>query len=134
MLSKYSDTVAATKKTRNEIESKKREKQVFDSLARKREKDIIDRKKRMSKIVEESNYAYEARYLQYVNWYFYHGDRFYRDDLQNKMFSIRERMVKETAEYEEQLLEMGKTIEQEELKRTEIERAVSVILVLYINT
>ena len=34
-------------------------------------------------------------------------------------------MVKEVAEYEEQVLDMGRTIEQEELKRAEIERAVS---------
>ena len=60
--------MAATKKIRNEIESKKREKQVFDRLARRREKDILDRKKRMSKIVEESNYAYEARYLSHHHY------------------------------------------------------------------
>eukprot|EP00026_Physarum_polycephalum_P002978 Phypoly_transcript_02987.p1 GENE.Phypoly_transcript_02987~~Phypoly_transcript_02987.p1 ORF type:complete len:614 (+),score=97.37 Phypoly_transcript_02987:98-1939(+) len=111
VLSKHSETVAQTKKIRHDIESKKREKQVFDSLARKREKDIIDRKKRMSKIVEESNYAYEAR-----------------DDLQNKMFSIRERMVKETAEHEEQLIEMRKLIEQEEQRRSEIERVITALV------
>lgn len=57
---------------------------------------------------------------------------YYRDDLQNKMFSIRERMVKEQQEYEEQLLEMGKLIEQEELKRAEIERTVSIFLLFQI--
>lgn len=60
--------MASTKKLKNDIEGKKREKQVFDSLSRKREKDIIDRKKRMAKIVEESNYAYEARYIIFYNF------------------------------------------------------------------
>lgn len=70
-LSKYSETIASTKKLRNEIESKKREKQVFDGLSKKREKEIADRKRKMAKIVEESNYAYEARYLIcfLVHWF-----------------------------------------------------------------
>ena len=41
------------------------------------------------------------------------------------MISIRERMVKEAAEHEEQLLELGKIIEQEEQKRSDLDKAVS---------
>lgn len=48
-----------------------------------------------------------------------------RDDLQNKMISIRERLVKEADELEEQLEELGKLIEQEEAKRSDLERSVS---------
>lgn len=47
-----------------------------------------------------------------------------RDDLQNKMFSIRERTAKETTEYEEQLVETSKLIDQEEAKKTDLERSV----------
>ena len=45
--------------------------------------------------------------------------------MQNKMFSIRERSSKDTSDYEDQLAEASKIIEQEEAKRAELERSVS---------
>jgi hypothetical protein len=61
-LSKYSEIITGNKILRDRIDSRKMEKQMYDGIFKKKEREIATIKKEMARIVEESNYAYEARY------------------------------------------------------------------------
>eukprot|EP01112_Ceratiomyxa_fruticulosa_P021836 TRINITY_DN7826_c0_g1_i1.p1 TRINITY_DN7826_c0_g1~~TRINITY_DN7826_c0_g1_i1.p1 ORF type:complete len:650 (+),score=138.07 TRINITY_DN7826_c0_g1_i1:279-2228(+) len=93
---KYNEILAVNKTQREQIDHMKRERSVFENIFKKLERDIADRKKKMAALIEESNYAYEAR-----------------DDTQNKMNSMKDRLQKEISDHEAEIRELDRMIEQE---------------------
>mmetsp|Transcript_13220 Transcript_13220/g.28026 ORF Transcript_13220/g.28026 Transcript_13220/m.28026 type:complete len:522 (-) Transcript_13220:418-1983(-) len=60
-LQKHNATMAANKKTRENIDNLRRERLVFDQLYKKLEKESAEKRKEMQHKIEVSNRAYEAR-------------------------------------------------------------------------
>jgi hypothetical protein len=62
-LEKYNKSLASNKKLRETIDNLRRERITFEKLSKKFGKDIAEQKKGMSDLIEQSNAAYEARYV-----------------------------------------------------------------------
>ena len=60
-LVKFNEALAHNKKLRETIDDLRRERVVFDNIYRKLERELHDKKKQMSNIIELSNLAYEQR-------------------------------------------------------------------------
>mgnify|MGYP001460891698 CR=1 FL=1 len=60
-LVKFNEALAHNKQLREEIDNLRRERVVFDNIYRKLERELHDKKKQMSNIIELSNLAYEQR-------------------------------------------------------------------------
>merc|ERR1712098_824897 len=60
-LQKFNDSIAHNKTLRESIDSLRRERVVFDSIYKKLEQELQQRKKEMANIIEQANAAYEAR-------------------------------------------------------------------------
>ena len=76
------------------IDNLRRERQAFDSIYKKLEKDLIEKKAEMQRIIDISNVAFEAR-----------------DKAQQEMAVLKTQADKEQAEFEAQWKELGKLIE-----------------------
>merc|ERR1712164_196275 len=86
--------IAANKKLRDEIDTLRRERAVFDDIYRKLENELQQKKKEMASIIEQANAAYEAR-----------------DSAQAQMAALKQQADKEHAEFEKEWRELGKLIE-----------------------
>merc|ERR1712144_149944 len=86
--------IAANKKLRDEIDTLRRERAVFDDIYRKLENELQQKKKEMANIIEQANAAYEAR-----------------DSAQAQMAALKQQADKEHAEFEKEWKELGKLIE-----------------------
>jgi hypothetical protein len=53
--------LAVNKSLRGSIDNLRRERLVFDNIYRKFEREVLEQKKQMADIIENSNAAYEAR-------------------------------------------------------------------------
>jgi len=60
-LVKFNEALAANKQLRNKIDSMRQERVVFDGIYKKLERELHEKKKEMSAIIEDSNNAYQAR-------------------------------------------------------------------------
>uniref|UniRef100_A0A7S1KMS6 ODAD1 central coiled coil region domain-containing protein n=1 Tax=Percolomonas cosmopolitus TaxID=63605 RepID=A0A7S1KMS6_9EUKA len=60
-LKKYSSSISKNKELRQEIENLREERVVFDSIYKKMETELHEKKKQMAEIIEKSNEAYEQR-------------------------------------------------------------------------
>lgn len=60
-LVKYNEALGKNKKLKEEIDSLRRERLVFDQIYKKLEKELEEKKREMANIIEVSNSAYEAR-------------------------------------------------------------------------
>merc|ERR1712166_1465733 len=60
-LIKFNEAIAHNKSLREEIDGLRRERVVFDSIYKKLEKELDQKKKEMANIIEISNSAYESR-------------------------------------------------------------------------
>ena len=58
---KFNQSLAVNKKLRDTIDNLRRERLVFDTIYRKFERELMEQKKQMADIIEQSNAAYEAR-------------------------------------------------------------------------
>uniref|UniRef100_A0A0G4G626 ODAD1 central coiled coil region domain-containing protein n=1 Tax=Chromera velia CCMP2878 TaxID=1169474 RepID=A0A0G4G626_9ALVE len=93
-LQKFNEAVARNKELRDQIDSLRRERVVFDNIYRKLERDLDDKKKQMADIIETANNAYAAR-----------------DTAQTQMAALKAQADKEHAEFEREWRELGRLIE-----------------------
>merc|ERR1719262_650121 len=93
-LQKFNVAIAANKKLRDEIDTLRRERAVFDDIYKKLENELQQKKKEMANIIEQANAAYEAR-----------------DSAQAQMAALKQQADKEHAEFEKEWRELGKLIE-----------------------
>merc|ERR1711977_335081 len=104
-LQKFNIAIAANKKLRDEIDTLRRERAVFDDIYRKLENELQQKKKEMANIIEQANAAYEAR-----------------DSAQAQMATLKQQADKEHAEFEKEWTELGRLIENDK-KMKEFMRA-----------
>eukprot|EP00931_Biecheleriopsis_adriatica_P048461 TRINITY_DN2799_c0_g2_i1.p1 TRINITY_DN2799_c0_g2~~TRINITY_DN2799_c0_g2_i1.p1 ORF type:complete len:563 (-),score=173.19 TRINITY_DN2799_c0_g2_i1:141-1775(-) len=106
-LQKFNEAIAANKVLREQIDTLRREKVVFDDIYRKLESELQDKKKEMASIIDQANHAYEAR-----------------DSAQVQMASLKQQADKEHAEFEKEWRELGRLIENDkrmkEFMRTKV--------------
>ena len=95
-LVKFNEAIAHNKTLRNVIDDLRRERVVFESIYRKMERELHDRKQKMAEIIELSNQSYEQR-----------------DTYQMEVAAIEQANRKETEDFEEQMLELGRMLENE---------------------
>jgi len=106
-LQKFNEAISANKSLREEIDTLRRERVVFDDIYRKLENELQQKKKEMASIIEQANAAYEAR-----------------DSAQAQMASLKQQADKEHAEFEKEWRELGRLIENDkrmkEFMRTKV--------------
>eukprot|EP00002_Diphylleia_rotans_P019328 TRINITY_DN3741_c0_g1_i5.p1 TRINITY_DN3741_c0_g1~~TRINITY_DN3741_c0_g1_i5.p1 ORF type:complete len:543 (+),score=158.28 TRINITY_DN3741_c0_g1_i5:62-1690(+) len=95
-LVKFNQALAENKELREQIDSLRRERVVFDNIYKKHEKDLLDQKKEMAGVIEMSNSAYEQR-----------------DEAQNRVIQLKEKSDKEIAAFEAEMKELNRIIEQD---------------------
>eukprot|EP00928_Gymnodinium_smaydae_P014627 TRINITY_DN15387_c0_g1_i2.p2 TRINITY_DN15387_c0_g1~~TRINITY_DN15387_c0_g1_i2.p2 ORF type:complete len:402 (-),score=95.21 TRINITY_DN15387_c0_g1_i2:1356-2561(-) len=93
-LQNFNVAVCANKKLRNQIDTLRVERTVFDDIYRKLEAELVQKKKEMASIIEQANAAYEAR-----------------DSAQAQMASLKQQADKEHSEFEKEWRELGRLIE-----------------------
>merc|ERR1719262_2030879 len=93
-LQKFNVAIAANKKLRDEIDTLRRERAVFDDIYKKLENELQQKKKEMANIIEQANAAYEAR-----------------DSAQAQMAALKQQADKEHQEFEKEWKELGRLIE-----------------------
>lgn len=95
-LVKFNEAIAHNKTLRNVIDDLRRERVVFESIYRKMERELHERKQKMAEIIELSNQSYEQR-----------------DTFQMEVAAIEQANRKEQEDFEEQMLELGRMLENE---------------------
>eukprot|EP00658_Telonema_sp_P-2_P054229 TRINITY_DN4314_c0_g1_i3.p1 TRINITY_DN4314_c0_g1~~TRINITY_DN4314_c0_g1_i3.p1 ORF type:complete len:579 (+),score=272.54 TRINITY_DN4314_c0_g1_i3:85-1821(+) len=93
-LIKFNEAIAHNKALREEIDGLRRERVVFDSIYKKLEKELDQKKKEMANIIEISNSAYESR-----------------DQAQQEMQALKKQLEEEQAAFEEEWKDLGRIIE-----------------------
>merc|ERR1740127_87871 len=93
-LQKFNEAVTANRGLREQIDTLRRERVVFDDIYKKLENELHSKKKEMANIIEQANAAYEAR-----------------DSAQAQMAALKQQADKEHAEFEKEWRELGKLIE-----------------------
>ena len=93
-LVKFNEALAHNKKLRETIDDLRRERVVFDNIYRKLERELHEKKKQMANIIELSNLSYEQR-----------------DNSQMEIAAIEQANRKEQEDFEEQMLELGRLLE-----------------------
>merc|ERR1712178_172478 len=93
-LQKFNEAIEANRALREQIDTLRRERVVFDDIYRKLENELQQKKKEMAHIIEQANAAYEAR-----------------DQAQAQMAALKQQADKEHAEFEKEWRELGKLIE-----------------------
>merc|ERR1719287_313436 len=93
-LQKFNEAIEANKALREQIDTLRRERVVFDDIYKKLENELHSKKKEMANIIEQANAAYEAR-----------------DSAQAQMAALKQQADKEHAEFEKEWRELGKLIE-----------------------
>mmetsp|Transcript_5976 Transcript_5976/g.13878 ORF Transcript_5976/g.13878 Transcript_5976/m.13878 type:complete len:543 (-) Transcript_5976:175-1803(-) len=93
-LQKFNVSIAANRELRDQIDTLRRERVVFDDIYRKLENELQQKKKEMANIIEQANAAYEAR-----------------DSAQAQMASLKLQADKEHSEFEREWKELGKLIQ-----------------------
>lgn len=91
---KFNDSITANRTLREQIDTLRRERVVFDDIYRKLENELLQKKNEMANIIDQANSAYEAR-----------------DSAQAQMASLKQQADKEHAEFEREWKELGKLIE-----------------------
>ncbi|KAF4720566.1 coiledcoil domain containing [Perkinsus olseni] len=93
-LQKFNEVIAVNTSLRDRIDSLRRERVVFDSIYRKLEIELQEKKKEMANIIEQANAAYEAR-----------------DQAQAQMTALKQQADREHIEFEKEWKELGRLIE-----------------------
>lgn len=91
---KFNNAITANRSLREQIDTLRRERVVFDDIYRKLENELLQKKNEMANIIDQANSAYEAR-----------------DSAQAQMASLKQQADKEHAEFEKEWKELGKLIE-----------------------
>jgi len=92
-LQKFNEAIAANRQLREQIDTLRRERVVFDDIYRKLENELQQKKKEMANIIEQANAAYEAR-----------------DAAQAQMAALKQQADREHIEFEKEWKELGKLI------------------------
>jgi len=100
-LVKFNEALAHNKKLRDTIDDLRRERVVFDSIYRKLEKELHEKKKQMANIIELSNLSYEQR-----------------DNSQMEIAAIEQANRKEQEDFEEQMMNLNNVLENEFIEST----------------
>jgi chromosome segregation ATPase len=110
-LQNFNNAITANKALREQIDTLRRERVVFDDIYRKLENELQSKKKEMANIIEQANAAYEAR-----------------DSAQAQMASLKQQADKEHAEFEKEWRELGRLIENDkrmkEFMRTKAKQSI----------
>lgn len=93
-LQKFNMAIAANRTLREQIDTLRRERVVFDDIYQKLAKELVLKKQEMASIIEQANAAYEAR-----------------DSAQAQMAALKQQADKEHAEFEKEWRELGRLIE-----------------------
>jgi chromosome segregation ATPase len=96
-LLKFNDTLAQNKVLRQRIDEYRRERVVFDSIYKKLERELHEKKKEMAAIIEDSKNAYQAR-----------------EKAQSEMVTLQQHSDKERTEFESEFNELGEMIKQQQ--------------------
>merc|ERR1719277_2995260 len=92
-LQKFNEAIAANRVTREQIDTLRRERVVFDDIYKKLENELVQKKREMANIIEQANAAYEAR-----------------DQAQAQMAALKQQADREHVEFEREWKELGKLI------------------------
>mmetsp|Transcript_84477 Transcript_84477/g.196398 ORF Transcript_84477/g.196398 Transcript_84477/m.196398 type:complete len:550 (+) Transcript_84477:82-1731(+) len=90
---KFNDAITANRSLREQIDTLRRERVVFDDISKKLQDELLQKKKEMANIIDQANSAYEAR-----------------DSAQAQMASLKQQADKEHAEFEKEWKELAKLI------------------------
>jgi len=93
-LQKFNEAIKSNSELREQIDTLRGERVVFDDIYKKLEGELHSKKKEMANIIEQANAAYEAR-----------------DSAQAQMAALKQQADKEHAEFEKEWRELGKLIE-----------------------
>lgn len=109
-LQKFNEAISANRTLREQIDTLRGERVVFDDIHRKLENELNQKKKEMANIIEQANAAYEAR-----------------DQAQAQMAALKQQADREHVEFEKEWKELGKLIENDkkmkEFMRTKVRAA-----------
>merc|ERR1712060_719980 len=116
-LQKFNDAIAANRSLREQIDTLRRERVVFDDIYRKLENELQQKKKEMANIIDQANAAYEAR-----------------DSAQAQMANLKVQADKEHTEFEKEWRELGELIENDKKMKEHMRKQVrSRALCIYAN-
>ncbi|KAG5174926.1 outer dynein arm docking complex protein like [Tribonema minus] len=93
-LTKFNEALGQNKALRREIDDLRREREVFDAIYRRLERDLAERKRAMAAIIEQSNAAYEQR-----------------DNNQLEIAAIEQANRQEQSDFAAKMMELGRVIE-----------------------
>ena len=97
-MTKFNETVAHNKVLRQKIDEYRRERTVFDVIYKKLERDLHEKKKEMTAIINDSKNAFQAR-----------------DKSQSEMAALQQHAEKERAEFESEFKELNDMIKQQQV-------------------
>jgi coiled-coil domain-containing protein 63/114 len=95
-LAKFNDSLSRNKNLRENIDSLRRERIVFDGVYKKLERELHERKQEMAAIIEDSKNAYQAR-----------------DELATQLDGLKELSEREQLEFDREWEKFGKALEEE---------------------
>eukprot|EP00904_Undaria_pinnatifida_P006019 jgi/Undpi1/2547/HiC_scaffold_13.g05926.m1 len=95
-LTKFNEALAHNKTLRQEIDDLRRERVLFDTIYKKMERELSDRKKMMANVIELSNVNYEQR-----------------DNFQMEIAAVEQANRRERDDFENQMLELGRQMDVE---------------------
>merc|ERR1712060_874691 len=105
----FNEAITSNRTLREQIDTLRRERVVFDNIYRRLENELTQKKKEMANIIEQANAAYEAR-----------------DSAQAQMASLKQQADKEHAEFEKEWRELGRLIDNDkrmkEFMRTKVRK------------
>eukprot|EP00899_Mesostigma_viride_P016003 jgi/Mesvir1/24403/Mv11071-RA.1 len=111
-LIKFNESLSHNKELRDTIDNLRRERSAFDSIYRKLERELHDRKREMAAVIEVSNIAYEAR-----------------DQAQNEIAALKAQADREQAQFEAEMRELNRQLEEDRrrvmMNRVERERQLN---------
>jgi len=115
-LVRFNESLAANKQLRAKIDSMRQERVVFDGIYKRLERELHEKKKEMSAIIEDSNNAYQER-----------------DKAQGELKVLKERAENDKAEFERDWKELGQLIEQDRKAREAIRAQIEKTSVSPVN-
>ncbi|CAM9385247.1 unnamed protein product, partial [Heterosigma akashiwo] len=93
-LVKFNESLAANKQLRQQIDTLRRERVVFDGIYKKLERELHEKRKEMAAIIKDSNDAYQAR-----------------DKAQNEMLALKAEADRDKAQFEEEWQKLAELLD-----------------------
>jgi myosin heavy subunit len=91
---KFNEAISVNKNLRQQIDSLRRERVIFDNLYKKLEKELHDKRKKMAEIIETANSAYEER-----------------DKANDQIENLKQQAKREAKDFENELKELSQLAE-----------------------